>query len=63
MLCVRVQWFQCGLKIKCITCPYIVPLIEIARVQDLVCFLSDLFKGLECKIFILEGDVNKLSKN
>jgi hypothetical protein len=22
-----------------------------------------LFKGLECKIFILEGDVNKLSKN
>jgi predicted secreted Zn-dependent protease len=31
-------------------------------VQDLVCFLSDLFKGLERKIVILEGEAKKLSK-
>jgi hypothetical protein len=62
MLCVRVKWFQCGLKIKSTTCPYGVPLAEIARVHDLVCFLSDLFKGLEHKIVILEGEAKKLSK-
>ncbi len=30
--------------------------------QDLVCFLCELFKNLEQKIAILEGDARKLSK-
>lgn len=41
---------------------YGVPLGEIARVQDLVCFLNELFKNLEQKVVILEGEARKFSK-
>jgi hypothetical protein len=41
---------------------YGVPLREITKVQDLVCFLNELFKNLEQKVVILEGEARKLSK-
>jgi hypothetical protein len=38
------------------TCPYDVPLEEIAMVQDVHSFLGELFKSLKRKVAILEGE-------
>jgi len=47
---------------KATICPYGVSLGEVAQMRDLVCFLNELFKNLEQKVVILEGEARKLSK-
>jgi hypothetical protein len=48
------------IRSKATICPYGIPLGEVAKVQDLVCFLNELFKNLEQKVVILEGKARKL---
>jgi hypothetical protein len=44
------------------TCPYSVPTKEIARVHDVHSLLAELFKSLEWKVKILEGEVKMFLK-